>query len=205
MSRSTRVPTAASVAVVNGRFSAEWSAFMRDIANWSGLRGAGFSIWERVGAGLGGWHAVTASVGVVSGALYGYQFASGASNAIACSMPVPAAVLPSTAITPVVLWVPSDGGSGDVRWQYELSSARGGAVLPVSETKLVTSAASGQQCALAVFGATDLTVREDDSVLQSLTRLGADAADTYSSNAFVLWAGFLYRSGGLGSATSLKG
>lgn len=106
-----------------------------------------------------------------------------------------------------ILYGSNNPGGGNVRFQVYASTvangSSGGVVTPEA-TPLITAAVGGQYVANAVTAvfSPELAFSRGDSLYLSITRLGADAADTNTASIQLLGARILYRSNGPSSSGS---
>ena len=112
------------------------------------------------------------------------EFSATATNIIAGEAHIPHRKAFSTPIFPHIHWYPATTAAGNVVWKFEYKICPVGAAIPADYTAIsVTAAAPGAvQHTISTFGPVDL---QDTALgivlLWKLSRMGADAADTYGA------------------------
>jgi hypothetical protein len=136
-----------------------------------------------------------------------YGFAPGATEQVYFDVQLPHTWDAGTGIRPHVHWSPgSSTNDGDVVWRLEYTWANAvaapGNVFPETETLTVTQAAAGVAYShqIAQWTEIDGTGKRLSSVLMCrLFRVGGDAADTFTGDAFALSVDFHIQVQGNGS------
>lgn len=106
---------------------------------------------------------------------------------------------------PHIHWSPDNTNTGNVVWEFEYTIANIDGTFPSTTTDSITVAADGtadkhQVDAFATIDGTGLTISH--MIVCRLTRLGTDAADTFTGNAVFLEFDFHYQVDSAGSATA---
>jgi hypothetical protein len=106
-----------------------------------------------------------------------------------------------TEVAPYFEWVPRTAAAGNVVWLVEYTIGKSGAAFGVAVSEQVTEAAPGVafQVKRKVFTEIAGTGLVKGSLLAcTLSRLGADAADTFAESAILLGCGLKYQIEGIG-------
>ena len=118
-----------------------------------------------------------------------FVFSASATNIIAGGALMPHSRKIGTIIEPHIHWSPTTTGAGNVVWRFEYTVASVGNVFPAYTVVDVVAAAGGVAEKHSVLSFGSLTMADDalGSMLKwKLSRLGADAADTYADTARLL-------------------
>lgn len=141
--------------------------------------------WGKVGRVTGQFSVLTSPPTAESGTGF-WLFSFAATNTLHAAFVLPQDMAEASL---VVLWSGVDGNSGNVKWEVKYEVWDIGAIMSGSlttETQTVANTEALQELSFAAIQANGVVYAE-------LSRLGADAADTYGSNARLIEFGLKYK------------
>lgn len=199
---------AQSVPIVgeDGLITQSWFDYFQDLHQLSGRAGDQNPLWETISVPGNSLLVDTASPPVqntISGGIQAWSFITGAARTAHTSFCLPNSYVPGSEWYPFVQWMPDDATAGNVRWEFDYIAVADDGVAAAATQEVMTDAAAGTAL-------TNQHIEPDDPlsgsgldigsvILCSITRNGADAADTYGGSAFLVSVGVKLMKSGIGT------
>lgn len=184
--------------------SGEWYKYFLDLNNFSGLSGSSFKLWGEVSiGGLETYFDGTTppSTAAIASPIIAASFVNAVTDTVHGQLILPANTLKGGNWIPFVRWAPSSTNTGDCYWRLQYSLASKGTAFPAAATDNIQVAGGGTANApqndefteLASPHAAGDPYNAGDPFIFTLSRIGGDAADTFTGDAFLLSVGLFYR------------
>lgn len=184
----------------------EWYRHFIEILNRTGLSGERYTLWSHTSVTSGsvvydGTNPPTTAV--MQSPIVAPQFSASATNTVHGQIMLPSKFLKGSKVIPFVRWTPSSTNTGDCYWRLQYSFTEDGTAFPSATTDNIQPAAGGTALAPQSSSFTTITsphsgagnFKAGNIFAFTLSRIGGDAADTFTGTAYLNSFGLYHRIG----------